>query len=177
MGIACYGLSTVGPYLEHYSGIQVRDLGGQTGYYIPYIYVTTHDAALASGREVLGSPKSWHIRMTWEDGLIQGTLERPAGKRLLTIHAQPNQRSGAGQMYSTRTNFYSVPHLPPLTESGKGAATQLVKWCTDQRFRRDRTGRRSTFYWPGFPNLRPPTHRSRAQFVSRGYSARHVRGV
>ncbi|WP_346730126.1 acetoacetate decarboxylase family protein [Bradyrhizobium sp. IC3195] len=55
MGVACYGLSTVGPYLEHYSGIQVRDPGGQTGYYIPYIYVTTNDAALASG--VLGAPK------------------------------------------------------------------------------------------------------------------------
>lgn len=101
VGVACYGLSTVGAYLEHYSGIQVRNPGGQTGYYIPCIYVTTNDAALASGRKVLGAPnKLAHIRLTWEAGLLQGTLERRAGKRLLTITAQPNQRmsSGARQM-------------------------------------------------------------------------------
>ena len=91
VSICRYGFSNVGPYLEHYSGIQVRDPTGETGYYIPYIYVTTNDGALASGREVFGAPKKLaHIEIIREDGLIQGTLERPSGKRLLTLTAQPN---------------------------------------------------------------------------------------
>ena len=81
VSICRYGFSNVGPYLEHYSGIQVQDPTGETGYYIPYIYVTTNDGALASGREVFGAPKKLaHIELIREDGLIQGTLERPAGK-------------------------------------------------------------------------------------------------
>ncbi|MCA1458926.1 acetoacetate decarboxylase family protein [Bradyrhizobium sp. BRP22] len=166
VGIACYGSSTVGPYLEHYSGIQVRDPGGETGYYIPYIYVTTNDAALASGREVLGAPKKLaHITLTQEGGLIQGTLERSAGKRLLTLTAQPNQRmsSGTRRMYSTRTNFYSVRHLPPITACGKGAVTQLVKWCTDRTFRRDELGDEVLFTGPvsltyDSPSVIDPVH-------------------
>ncbi|WP_271591200.1 acetoacetate decarboxylase family protein [Bradyrhizobium sp. CCBAU 65884] len=67
VGVASYPSSTVGPYLECYSGIQVRDPGGETGFYIPYIYVTTNDAALASGREVLGAPKKLaHITLIRE---------------------------------------------------------------------------------------------------------------
>ncbi|UWU95916.1 MULTISPECIES: acetoacetate decarboxylase family protein [unclassified Bradyrhizobium] len=46
----------MGPYLECSSGIQVRDPGGEAGFLI-LTYVTTNDAALASGREVLGAPK------------------------------------------------------------------------------------------------------------------------
>ncbi|MCP3397204.1 MULTISPECIES: acetoacetate decarboxylase family protein [unclassified Bradyrhizobium] len=148
VGIASYGSSIVGPYLEQYSGIEVRDSGGETGFYIPYIYVTANDAALASGREALGAPKKFaHIALTRESGLIQGTLERPAGKRLLTITAQPDTRlkATARQMYSTHNNFYSLRHLPPITKSGKGAATQLVKWCTDRAFRRDESGEEVLF--------------------------------
>ncbi|WP_338060723.1 MULTISPECIES: acetoacetate decarboxylase family protein [Bradyrhizobium] len=56
MPVASYPSSTVGPYLECSSGIQVRDPGGEAGFLI-LTYVTTNDAALASGREVLGAPK------------------------------------------------------------------------------------------------------------------------
>jgi hypothetical protein len=52
VAILRYGVSNVGSYSEQFSGIQVRDKGGETGYYIPYIYLTSNDAALASGREV-----------------------------------------------------------------------------------------------------------------------------
>ncbi|KRR28389.1 hypothetical protein ACH79_40120 [Bradyrhizobium sp. CCBAU 051011] len=166
VGVASYRSSTVGPYLECYSGVQVRDPGGETGYYIPYIYVTTNDAALASGREVLGAPKKLaHITLIREGGLIQGTLERPDGKRLLTLTAQPDQRmsSGSRQMYSARTNFYSVRHLPPINESGKGAVTQLVKWCTDRTLRRDERGEEILFTGPisltyDSPSIVDPVH-------------------
>ncbi|MEM3138741.1 MAG: acetoacetate decarboxylase family protein, partial [Archaeoglobaceae archaeon] len=49
--IANYPYSTLGPYYEMFSLIQV-DFNGSLGYYIPYIYVT-NDAALAAGREVV----------------------------------------------------------------------------------------------------------------------------
>lgn len=166
VGIASYGSSIVGPYLEQYSGIEVRDPGGQTGFYIPYIYVTANDAALASGREGLGAPKKFaHIALTREGGLVQGTLERPAGKRLLTITAQPDSRlrTAARQMCSAHTNFYSIRHLPPITQSGKGAATQLVKWCTDRTFRRDESGEEVLFTGPisltyDSPSVIDPVH-------------------
>jgi hypothetical protein len=61
VAIAHYGLSNFGSYLEQYSGIQVRDASGDSGYYIPYIYVTTNDAALASGREALSRGR-WSVR-------------------------------------------------------------------------------------------------------------------
>ncbi|OAF02802.1 hypothetical protein AYJ54_25715 [Bradyrhizobium centrolobii] len=166
VGIANYGSSIVGPYLEQYSGIEVRDPGGETGFYIPYIYVTTNDAALASGREILGAPKKLaHIALTREGSLIQGTLERPTGKRLLTITAQPDSRlrAAARQMFSTHTNFYSVRHLPPANQFGKGAATQLVKWCTNRTFRRDAGGEEVLFTGPvsltyDSPSVIDPVH-------------------
>ncbi|MEY9593159.1 acetoacetate decarboxylase [Bradyrhizobium yuanmingense] len=166
VGVASYRSSTVGPYLECYSGIQVRDPDGETGYYIPYIYVTVNDAALASGREVLGAPKKLaHIRLIREGGLIQGTLERPKGKRLLTLTAQPDERmsSDSRQMYSARTNFYSIRQLPPIIESGKGEVTQLVKWCTDRTLRRDERGEEVLFTGPtsltyDSPSIIDPVH-------------------
>ncbi|WP_439371771.1 acetoacetate decarboxylase family protein [Bradyrhizobium sp. DASA03120] len=166
VGVASYPSSTVGPYLECYSGIQVRDPGGETGFYIPYIYVTTNDAALASGREVLGAPKKLaHITLIREAGLIQGTLERPAGKRLLTLTAQPDERmsSSSQQMFSARTYFYSVRHLPPINERGKGAVTQLVKWCTARTLRRDELGEEVQFTGPtsltyDSPSIVDPVH-------------------
>ncbi|MCP3460387.1 acetoacetate decarboxylase family protein [Bradyrhizobium sp. CCGUVB23] len=166
VGIASYGSSMVGPYLEQYSGIEVRDPGGETGFYIPYIYVTANDAALASGREALGAPKKFaRIALTRESGLIQGTLERPAGKRLLTITAQPDSRlkAAARQTYSTHTNFYSIRHLPAINQSGKGAVTQLIKWCTDRTFRRDALGEEVLFTGPvsltyDSPSVIDPVH-------------------
>ena len=152
IGIAAivrYGISNVGSYLEQYSGIQVRDPGGETGYYIPYIYLTPNDAALASGREVFGAPKKFaKIELVREDGLIQGTLERPTGKRLLTLTAQPNIRVSAAmrQMWPSRINCYSVRHLPPI--AGKGGVRQLVKWYTEQTFRRDERGEEVVFTGP-----------------------------
>jgi len=144
--IVRYGISNIGSYLEQYSGIQVRDPSGETGYYNPYIYLTPNDAALASGREVFGAPKKFaKIELIREGGLIQGTLERPVGKRLLTLTVQPNIRVSAAmrQMWPSRINCYSVRHLPPIAR--KGGVTQLVKWYTEQTFRRDELGEEVVF--------------------------------
>jgi acetoacetate decarboxylase len=149
VAIARYGVSNFGPYFEQYSGIQVRDARGDTGYYIPYIYLTSNDAALASGREVFGAPKKFaHIDLVRDGGLLLGILERPIGKRLITITVQPNMRMSAAirQMVPARTICYSVRHLPPIAD--KGGVTQLVKWQTERTFRRDERNEEVLFTGP-----------------------------
>jgi acetoacetate decarboxylase len=68
-------------------------LHGEVGFYIPYIYVT-NDAALAIGREWIGAPKKLaKIQLKKEYDVVQGTLERPSGKRLVTLTVKPNSRA------------------------------------------------------------------------------------
>ncbi|NPU15655.1 acetoacetate decarboxylase family protein [Bradyrhizobium sp. 83012] len=151
IGVASYGSSNVGPYLEQYSGIQACDRSGTVGYYIPYIYVTTNDAALASGREALGAPKKLgHISLVREGDLIQGVLERPLGKRLLTVTAQPNLRFDRSDVSisPSETVFYSVRHLPPVSEAEAGSVTQLVKWRTQRTLKQDSFGAEMAFTGP-----------------------------
>ncbi len=89
--IANYPYSTLGPYYEMFSLIQV-EFNGSMGYYIPYIYVT-NDSALAAGREVVGAPKKLaNIGIVKENDTILGYLERPKGKRLLSLSVKPEQR-------------------------------------------------------------------------------------
>jgi len=47
------------------------------------------------------------------------------------------------QMWPSRINCYSVRHLPPIAR--KGGVTQLVKWYTEQTFRRDELGEEVVF--------------------------------
>ena len=76
----------------------VRDVHGDMGYYIPYIYVT-NDAAMAAGRELLGAPRKMaDISLESECDLIQGTLERTSGKRLITFTFKPVER-GQGAVW------------------------------------------------------------------------------
>lgn|SRR5574341_1517626 len=159
-----YGFSTVGPYLEQFSTIQVRDPAGEFGFYVPYIYVTS-DAALAAGRELLGAPKKLaKIELTREYDLIQGTLERPSGKRLLTLTVKPDGRMDPVMretLLASRNNYYSVRHLPPI--GGKGAVTQLVKWYAEVAVHRDARGEETLFVGPtsltyDSPSLIDPVH-------------------
>jgi len=64
--LSWYPFSTVGAYYEYISQLAVKDREGDTGYYIPYIYVT-NEAALAAGRELAGAPKKLaHITLERE---------------------------------------------------------------------------------------------------------------
>lgn len=135
--VARYGFSTVGPYEEAFSTIQVRDGKGDVGLYIPYIYVN-NDAALAAGREVLGAPKKLAtIQLSWSLDVIQGTLERPLGKRLVTVTMKPDARFDPSSLELLRPtgHAYSLRHLPAV--GGKGEVTQLVKWFSEMRFHKD----------------------------------------
>ncbi|MEM4564970.1 MAG: acetoacetate decarboxylase family protein [Archaeoglobaceae archaeon] len=162
--ISHYGFSTVGIYNEYISVIQVEDELGDMGYYIPYIYVT-NDAALAAGREIAGAPKKLaKIELTQELDVVQGILERPAGKRLVTFTMKPNIR--AKELIDTilpkPTYLYSVRHLPPI--KGKGGVTQLIKWYADIDFHVDPAGERVIFAGPASvtydsPSVIDPVHK------------------
>ncbi len=163
--ISHYSFSTVGEYYEYISTIQVEDENGDMGYYIPYIYVT-NDAALAAGREVAGAPKKLaKIELTKEYDVVQGILERPSGRRLVTFTMKPNARA-MGQMIDMilprPTYLYSVRHLPPL--KGKGGVTQLIKWYAEIDFHTDPNGEKVIFIGPGsvtydMPSVIDPVHK------------------
>lgn len=163
--IAYYPFSTVGAYYEQLSAIQVEDDQGEMGYFVPYIYVT-NDAALAAGREILGAPKKLaHIHLTKEFDLVQGSLERPSGKRLLTLTVRPTARLGPELLTAILpkpTPMYSVRHLPPI--GGKGGTTQLVRWWADVDVQKDSRGDPVAFAGPlaltyDSPSPIDPVHR------------------
>ncbi len=163
--IAHYSFSTVGEYYEYLTVIQVEDENGEVGYYIPYIYVT-NDAALAAGRELAGAPKKLaKIELKKEYDVVQGILERPSGKRLVTFTMKPTTRV-AGEIVDfilpKPTVLYSLRHLPPI--KGKGGVTQLVKWYADVDYHVDPRGERVIFTGPASitydsPSIIDPVHK------------------
>ncbi|MBO8182826.1 MAG: acetoacetate decarboxylase family protein [Archaeoglobus sp.] len=144
--IAHYPFSTVGEYHEFLSVIQVEDTKGEMGYYIPYIYVT-NDAALAAGREIAGAPKKLaKIELVKEYDLVQGILERPSGKRLVTFTMKPSYKASfdfISAILPKPTPLLSVRHLPPV--NGEGGVTQLVKWYADVDFHSTANGEKALY--------------------------------
>ncbi|AIY89526.1 acetoacetate decarboxylase family protein [Geoglobus acetivorans] len=163
--ISHYSFSTLGEYFEFISTVQVEDEDGEMGYYIPYIYVT-NDAAMAAGRELAGAPKKLaRIELSKDCDTIQGTLERPEGRRLVTFTMKPSARA-TGELIDLvlprPTYLYSVRHLPPIR--GKGGVTQLVRWYAEIDFHSDANGERVIFTGPGsvsydMPSAVDPVHR------------------
>jgi len=135
--IAHYPFSTIGHYYEMFTLIQVS-FDGELGYYLPYIYVD-NDAAMAGGREVVGAPKKF-AKMGIEKymDIVMGYLERPPGKRLLTLSVKPEQRipdAIVDSMLPEKTPVYSLRMLPPI-EGGDGLA-QVVRWYAYMRLHED----------------------------------------
>ena len=148
--IAHYPFSTLGEYYEALLVIQVADLKGNIGYYIPYIYVT-NDAALAAGREVVGAPKKLaHIDLQKEYNTVTGVLERPKGKRLLTVTMFPNARA-EGPLIETilprETPLLSLRVIPSI-KGGKPEIAQLISWTAVINLHKDSQGRPKTWVGP-----------------------------
>jgi len=163
--ISHYSFSTLGEYYEFLSVIQARDVRGELGYYIPYIYVT-NDAAMAAGRELAGAPKKLaHIEFSKEYDVVQAIMERPRGKRLLTFTFKPEERVAmdlVNAVLPKPTPLLSVRHLPPIR--GGDGLTQLVKWYSDVDFHRDPQGRETIWTGPASvtydsPSAVDPIHR------------------
>lgn len=158
------GASTMGPYLEEMSFLLARTEGGKTGVYVPYIYVTT-DVALAAGREAMGYPKKLaDIRLTrWSD-LVQGTLERPPGKRLVTVTMKPFDRLDAATreaLVEDEVSVFTLRDMPGL--DGHGGLTQLFESSFETRSRKDARGNDIVFTGPvsvtyDSPSVIDPVH-------------------
>lgn len=164
--ISKYDYSTLGAYNEHISFIIVKDVHGEMGYYIPYIYVT-NDAALAAGRELAGAPKKIaDITLENKSDFIVGTLDRPSGKRLITFTFKPVERV-AGEIVEAYlpypTPLLSVRHLPWVKEPGDGI-TQLISWYAEIDYHTDPKGEKMIWMGPASvtydsPSLCDPVHK------------------
>jgi acetoacetate decarboxylase len=105
-----YPFSTLGVYNEAIMLIRVS-FEGEPYTFCPFIYVD-NDAALACGRELWGFPKKF-ASMGYSSPAggspfgeqMMFTVERPAGKRLLTVTMNPERPAAAGE----------VSFLPGLT--------------------------------------------------------------
>lgn len=148
--IADYGASTLGPYSEFVSLIQVVDDEGAMGMYIPYIYVT-NDSAMAAGREVLGAPKKLaDISISKDLDVVTGSLSRPSGTPLATVTVSAVDRLDPELMEMVLpegTPFYSLRYLPaPL---GGVEVNELVRWTNDVAVHEDSFGDPLAFGGPG----------------------------
>ena len=147
--ISRYSYSTLGQYNEQISLIMVKDIHGEMGYYIPYIYVT-NDAAMVAGRELAGAPKKLaDIKIENKLDFIVGTLERPSGKRLITFTFKPVERAMGSVVEAYLpypTPLLSVRHLPWVKEPGDGL-THLISWYAEIDFHKDPKG--ESTIWTG----------------------------
>jgi acetoacetate decarboxylase len=167
--ISRYSYSTVGTYNEHISTIMVKDMHGDMGYYIPYIYVT-NDAAMAAGRELAGAPKKMaDIRLETEYDYIQGVVERPSGKRLITCTFKPVERAG-GSIVDAYLPYplplLSVRHVPWVKNKIGGLThlTQLISWYAEVDLHVDPKGEKMVWSGPvsityDSPSQTDPVHK------------------
>jgi acetoacetate decarboxylase len=176
---AHYGFSTLGEFKEFVSLVQVEDEVGDRGYYMPYGYVTT-DAALAASRELTGAPKKLaRIELVQELDVVQGILERPAGKRLVTVTLKPTARALGKELVEAflpkRTYLYSIRNLV-LSRSAKGGVTQLTqltKWYIDVDLHVDPRGESVLFTGPASvtydsPSAIDPVHKLEVDTIISG---------
>jgi acetoacetate decarboxylase len=85
-----YPSSTFGPYNEAMLGVRCA-FGGQEYFYIAHIAVDSVPP-LVAGREIWGYPKKIaQVKLSQRDELWLGTVERPAGVRLLTATIRPER--------------------------------------------------------------------------------------
>ena len=164
--ISRYGYSTLGAYNEHISLIMVKDVHGELGYYIPYIYVT-NDAAMAAGRELAGAPKKIaDITLENKADYIEGTLDRPSGKRLITFTFKPVERAMGNVVDAYLpypTPLLSIRHLPWIKEPGDGL-TQLISWYAEIDYHKDPKDERMIWMGPASitydsPSVSDPVHK------------------
>lgn len=120
-----YPFSTFGPYNEAILGLGCLWQGAPK-FYVAHIAVTTVPP-LVGGREIYGYPKKLaHIELEQEDEFLRGTVERPAGVRLVTVAARmerplPTVSGGAaGGNLSLRV-------IPSVEEGMPPALAQLIE--------------------------------------------------
>ncbi len=120
-----YPFSTFGPYHEAILGVECLWQGDRR-FYIVHIAVTTVPP-LVAGREIWGYPKKLaHIDLSQEDEFVRGTVERPAGMRLVSVAARLERppavgtRVGGGGTLSLRV-------IPSVEQGTPPSLAQLIE--------------------------------------------------
>jgi acetoacetate decarboxylase len=119
--IVYYPSSTFGAYNEAMLGLRCL-WQGQEFFYIPHIAVDSVPP-LVGGREIWGYPKKFaHVQLSQRDELWLGTVERPAGVRLVTATIRPERpvkpvpSAAGGGSLSLRVMPSPEPNQPPTAE-------------------------------------------------------------
>jgi acetoacetate decarboxylase len=119
-----YPSTTFGPYLEAYVHVRV-ELDGVRYWYQPVIF-TNREPALAAGREIWGFAKKL-ATMQWREEAEQiiFTIERPAGKRLVTFTTTRDRLARPDEI--DVLPILSLRYLPQSDPARKPAAAELVR--------------------------------------------------
>lgn len=122
-----YPTSTFGPYNEAILGVQCL-WGGEPQLYIARIVVDTVPP-LVGGREIWGFPKKLaHIGFAKEAEYLRGTVERPAGVRLVTATMRPEQPLEAPE--EAAGGALSLRVIPSAEASQPPSVAELVQVVT-----------------------------------------------
>jgi acetoacetate decarboxylase len=120
-----YPRSSFGPYLEAFLFVRVL-LDGQPHWYQPLIF-TDAEPALAAGREIWGFAKKLAtLRWQWSAEQLLFTVERPAGKRVMTFALATDRVADADEVAADALPILSFRHVPPSARGRPPAASELV---------------------------------------------------
>jgi acetoacetate decarboxylase len=131
--------SSFGSYNEIKFELAV-EFDGEPYRYCPYIMVSAldealaPDAAMAMGREVMGTPKKiGRITVTRDAGQVMATLERPLGMRIVTLSVATRETVALEQAGLDATT--PVIHLRqiPSVDGGPPSIAELIRWDTTRR--------------------------------------------
>jgi acetoacetate decarboxylase len=123
--VVYYPFSTFGPYHEAILGVNCLWQGAPK-FYIAHIAVTTVPP-LVAGREIWGYPKKLaHIELEQEAEFLRGTVERPAGVRLVTAVARLERPLPAGAG-ADGGGVLSLRVIPSAEEGEPPALAQLIE--------------------------------------------------
>jgi acetoacetate decarboxylase len=111
------------------------DLEGAPHVYCPYIMVSAlegalaPDAAMAVGRELIGAPKKIGlIRFQRDAGQICVTLDRPIGKRLVTLSVAPKNQFHPAELGLDQALPNLYLRVIPDVQGGPPSLAQLVRF-------------------------------------------------
>lgn len=120
-----YPQSTLGAYYEAMLGLRCS-LKGTEYFYIPHIVVDSV-APLVAGREIWGYPKKIaRVELSQREELWMGTVERPAGVRLVTLTMRPEQPLKPPPAATAAGGGSLSLRLIPSADEGKPAAAELI---------------------------------------------------
>ena len=155
------------------------DWQGEQHVYCPYIMVSAlegalaPDAAMAVGREVIGAPKKIGlIRFLRDANQITVTLERPIGKRLVTLSVGPKEQLTPKELGIDQSLPNLYLRVIPNVEGGPPSIAELVRYEIPIRCSETESVRGTGSVVFDSPSAEDPWYRLRPVKVIQGLAAR-----